>query len=401
MTRRGRHVAFLVVYSALLLSIGITREWRLVHEDNGAMQTALALGHTRHGLAETKAHNWFFAKEGKDRLGYPHHPAGVPLLIAAGFTVTGSETRAVARGVMILFSIGSVVLMYSILARLFEDETIAFAGSLFFATIPMQSFFGRMVNFEPPVLFFILLMLLAWVSRSWSAMAAAIVAGVMADWTILFFCAAIVVTEGIVWFRGGPAGEVARAPRVPAGLIVAATAGATGLALAFAHIAIAFGSLQRFFDVLGKDVGAGHEPLRALNWVTLMFENYRHYFTSTGVITSMAVAAMVLMPNVRMKPEVRRFALVAGAAALVYLLASPNRARLHHYWQFFFLPYAATAFAVALAWVRARKATAVIALIVIEVALATGYKLYRRHTEPGEYAVTAIEHYERLYLAPK
>lgn len=392
MTRRGRHVAFLVVYSALLLSIGITREWRLVHEDNGAMQTALALSHTRHGLAETKAHNWFVAKDGKDRLGYPHHPAGVPLLIAAGFTVTGSETRAVARGVMILFSIGSAVLMYRILARLFDDETIAFAGALFFATIPMQSFFGRMVNFEPPVLFFILLMLLAWISRSWPAMAAAIIAGVMVDWTILFFCAAIVVMEGITWVRGRG---------LPAGLIVAAGAGAIGLALAFAHIAIAFGSLQRFFDVLGKDVGAGHEPLRPLNWLSLMFENYRHYFTSTGVITSIAVAVMLLLPKARMRPEVRRFALVAGAAALVYLLASPNRARLHHYWQFFFLPYAATAFAVAFAWLRARKATAVIALIVIEVAAATGYKLYRRHTEPGEYAVTAIEHYERLYLTPK
>lgn len=392
MTRRGRHVAFLVVYSALLLSIGITREWRLVHEDNGAMQTALALSHTRHGLAETKAHNWFVARDGKDRLGYPHHPAGVPLLIAAGFTVTGSETRAVARGVMILFSIGSAVLMYRILARLFDDETIAFAGALFFATIPMQSFFGRMVNFEPPVLFFILLMLLAWISRSWPAMAAAIIAGVMVDWTILFFCAAIVVMEGITWVRGRG---------VPAGLIVAAGAGAIGLALAFAHIAIAFGSLQRFFDVLGKDVGAGHEPLRPLNWLSLMFENYRHYFTSTGVITSIAVAVMLLLPKARMRPEVRRFALVAGAAALVYLLASPNRARLHHYWQFFFLPYAATAFAVAFAWLRARKATAVIALIVIEVAAATGYKLYRRHTEPGEYAVTAIEHYERLYLTPK
>lgn len=392
MTRRGRHVAFLVVYSALLLSIGITREWRLVHEDNGAMQTALALSHTRHGLAETKAHNWFVARDGKDRLGYPHHPAGVPLLIAAGFTVTGSETRAVARGVMILFSIGSAVLMYRILARLFDDETIAFAGALFFATIPMQSFFGRMVNFEPPVLFFILLMLLAWISRSWPAMAAAIIAGVMVDWTILFFCAAIVVMEGITWVRGRG---------LPAGLIVAAGAGAIGLALAFAHIAIAFGSLQRFFDVLGKDVGAGHEPLRPLNWLSLMFENYRHYFTSTGVITSIAVAVMLLLPKARMRPEVRRFALVAGAAALVYLLASPNRARLHHYWQFFFLPYAATAFAVAFAWLRARKATAVIALIVIEVAAATGYKLYRRHTEPGEYAVTAIEHYERLYLTPK
>src|SRR5688500_16404260 len=112
MTVRGRHLAVLTVWSALLLSIGISREWRLVHEDNGAMQVALALSHTRQGLAETRAHNWFFSKDGADRLGYPHHPAGVPLLIAGGFTVTGSETRAVARGVIIVFSIANVLLMY-------------------------------------------------------------------------------------------------------------------------------------------------------------------------------------------------------------------------------------------------------------------------------------------------
>lgn len=392
MTRRSRHLLVLIVYSALLLSIGITREWRLVHEDNGAMQVALALSHTRQGLAETKAHNWFVTKDGKGWLGYPHHPAGVPLLIAGGFTVTGSESRAVARAVMIVFSLGSVALMYVILRRLFDDETMAFAGALFFATVPMQSFFGRMVNFEPPVLFFILLMFTAWLWRSWPAMAAAIVAGVLIDWTILFFCAAIILAESV---------ELARKRTTPHLMIAAASAAAAGLALAFAHIAIAFGSLQRFFDVLGKDVGVGHEPLRLLNWLSLMFENYRHYFTSTGLVTTVVVSVMVLLPRTRMRPEVRRFALVAGGAALAYLLASPNRARLHHYWQFFFLPYAATAFAVALARLRARKANAVIVLILFEVLAATGYKLYRRHTEPGEYAATAIEHYEKLYLTPR
>lgn len=391
MNRRRRDVIVLVLYSSLLLSIGISREWRLVHEDNGAMQVSLALSHSRQGLAATRAHNWFVSKDGKDWLGYPHHPAGVPLLIAGGFAVTGSETRAVARGVMILFSIGSVLLMHCILRRLFENETIAFAGALFFATIPMQSFFGRMVNFEPPVLFFILAMLAAWLSRSIRPMAAAIVAGLMVDWTLLFFCGAIIIAETVQWMRGRT---------TPHLMLAAGMAAATGLVIAFTHIAIAFGSLQRFFDVLGKDVGAGHEPLRPLNWVALMFENYRHYFTSTGVVTTLAVAVIVLLPRSNVRPEVRRFLLVAGGAALAYLLASPNRARLHHYWQFFFLPYAATSFALALEWLRSRKATAVIALIVLEVAAATGYKLYRRHTEPGEYAVTAIEHYERLYLTP-
>ena len=388
MTVRGRHLAVLTIWSALLLSIGITKEWRLVHEDNGAMQVALALSHTRQGLAETKAHNWFISKDGvSERLGYPHHPAGVPLLVAGAFTVTGSETRAVARGVMILFSIANALLMYWILRLLFGDDTIAFAGALFFATIPMQSFFGRMVNFEPPVLTFTLLLLAGYLRRSLPLVAGSLIVGVMVDWTILFFCAAIVVVEAVRWLRKETS------PRL---MLVAAGAAALGLALAFAHIALAFGSLQRFFEVLGKDVGAGHEPFRFVNFVSLMFENYRHYFTSTGVITSIAV----LFRSRRLEPELRRFLLIAGGAALVYLLASPNRARLHHYWQFFFLPYAAVAFAWAFEWVRARRLRVLLVLMVIEVAGATGYKLYRRHTEPGEYAVVAIEHYERLYHAP-
>ena len=44
-------LAALLLYAFLLLSIGLTADWRLRHEDNGAMFTTLALSHVRLGLA--------------------------------------------------------------------------------------------------------------------------------------------------------------------------------------------------------------------------------------------------------------------------------------------------------------------------------------------------------------
>ena len=76
-------VAALLVYACLLLSIGLTADWRLRHEDNGAMHTTLALSHQRLGLRETRAHDVFVDRFTGDRIVYGHHPPGPPLALAA------------------------------------------------------------------------------------------------------------------------------------------------------------------------------------------------------------------------------------------------------------------------------------------------------------------------------
>ena len=50
----------LAVYAFGTLSIGLTSDWQLRHEDNGAMHTTFALSHLRLGLAATRAHDVFF-----------------------------------------------------------------------------------------------------------------------------------------------------------------------------------------------------------------------------------------------------------------------------------------------------------------------------------------------------
>jgi hypothetical protein len=42
------------LYAAAVLTIGLRADWRLRHEDNGAMHTTFALSHLRLGLERTR-----------------------------------------------------------------------------------------------------------------------------------------------------------------------------------------------------------------------------------------------------------------------------------------------------------------------------------------------------------
>ena len=48
------------LYAFGILAIGLRADWRLRHEDNGAMHTTLALSHLRLGLERTRAHDVSF-----------------------------------------------------------------------------------------------------------------------------------------------------------------------------------------------------------------------------------------------------------------------------------------------------------------------------------------------------
>ena len=82
MPRRLILRAALVLYAFGILSIGLTRDWRLRHEDNGAMHTTLALSHLRLGIAATRAHDMFFNPHSGEASPYGHHPPATALLVA-------------------------------------------------------------------------------------------------------------------------------------------------------------------------------------------------------------------------------------------------------------------------------------------------------------------------------
>lgn len=72
------------VCALALLSIGIGRDWRLVHEDNGALHTTFARGHLDLGLARTRGQDVFSRPATDQRSFYGHHPSGTSVVLATG-----------------------------------------------------------------------------------------------------------------------------------------------------------------------------------------------------------------------------------------------------------------------------------------------------------------------------
>src|SRR6266487_2198730 len=78
---------------------------------------------------------------------YTHHPPLLSLMLAGMFAVLG-EKEWVARLLPITFSLVGVVLLWAIIKDCAGSRAATF-GALLFAVMPMELVYGRMVNFEP------------------------------------------------------------------------------------------------------------------------------------------------------------------------------------------------------------------------------------------------------------
>jgi hypothetical protein len=78
---------------------------------------------------------------------YTHHPPLLSLMLAGMFAVLG-EKEWVARLLPITFSLVGVVLLWALMKDCAGRRAATF-GALLFAAMPMELYYGRMVNFEP------------------------------------------------------------------------------------------------------------------------------------------------------------------------------------------------------------------------------------------------------------
>ena len=411
--RRGWRlgVAAAALCSLGLLSIGIRGDWRLMHEDCGAIYTTLALSHLKLGLSVTRAHDLFYEPATGHSVVYGHHPPVVALLVASAFSLTGSQAPWAARSVSILFHLGSLLLLASLLQR-HLSRGYALFGLFLFAILPMSAYFGRQVGYEPICLFAVLLelegfsrLLESGFRRGLGLLLGGLVFGALVDWPAFFFAGSIAAVAALRAFRGD-------AGAARAALATAATAAAM-FAFDVAHLAWAnHGSLDRFLEVL-----PGHAASPGLGWRFLggQLENYRRYLTLAGLDASILTAAALALPATalsgRFFPPPRggplRSLLAAQAAApAVYVLVAPLWAARHAFWQFYFLPFTVFSLVLALRFLRETsgrwRVPARIAAVAfgLELVATTGYTLYRRHTEPGRYAVAETAWLRSRFLVP-
>lgn len=414
MNRRTRRLltAAVVCVAASLLCIRLTGDWRFLHDDNGAMQTTLALSHLEAGLEVTRGQDVFIHRPSGEAVLYGHHPPGVALLLAGAFSVAGSAEPVVARSVVVLFHLGSLLCMSYLLGWLFPARA-AILGTLAFAILPMSAYFGRMVNYEAPCLFGVLLQLLGFVKYSasgrkrWLALlAGGIVLAGLVDWPAFFFAAAIGLAGAWNAHRGNARGRDV--------FVVSAGVSVVTLALVLGHLWWAGrGSLATLSNVAGSSAQGGTPLTGALAFLAGQLESYRRYFSHTGLLASLfagglAVAARSPLSRTLLGGESgmpRRTLLgVTGAAAGAYVLAAPSWASIHPYWKFYFLPFVAVSIALlfeALSALPRRAAAITGALLLAEMIGTSAYVLRIRHTREGAYAIEATARFRADYLRPQ
>jgi hypothetical protein len=151
-----------------------------------AFQEIIAKNHLVFGFNQTHFLSVISVVDGQN-IYHLSHPPLLQILIASSYFFFGIHEWS-ARLIPILFSLGTIFLIFMIAERVWNPRTALFAA-FFAAFMPMSAYFGRIVNFEPPVLFFILLFTYAYLV--WSETGAspwffvtvsALILGGLTDW---------------------------------------------------------------------------------------------------------------------------------------------------------------------------------------------------------------------------
>jgi len=151
-----------------------------------AFQEIIAKNHFIYGFAQTHFVSVISVINGQN-IYHLSHPPLLQIVIAISYFFFGIHEWS-ARIIPILFSLGTIILIFAIADRTWDRRAALFSAFIT-SFIPMSAYFGRIVNFEPAVLFFILLF--AWAYLIWDETSsnnylfiavAAVVLGGMTDW---------------------------------------------------------------------------------------------------------------------------------------------------------------------------------------------------------------------------
>ncbi len=397
-----------LVIAALILSIGISRDYRLKHEDNNALHAAFGRAHVEAGFGVTKGHDAYVNRQNGRVHFYAHHPPGCGLVLAGAIVVTGSSSQPVVRGIAISATLTSLVLLWWIVRR--EAGPLpALVSALAFAVLPQAAFYGRMVNHEVLALPFIVLLVDRYFAfargggaRAMIGLAFAATAGALFSWAI-FFALAVCALHAAISVRRLKAYPAARSA-----LACVLSLGAVLFAFDLAHIAwVKGGNLSDLAAIFSSRVGAG-QSYGPFEWAHKMFGFSRRLATASGTIALVWLAVRTvraLLGKARLLP-VEEIAAVFLGSGLGYLVVFNWGAWQHHYWQFPLLPAVVIALGLAVAIIgeNAREGgrrlayRALLGLIILEVITASTAALFKRHTTPEDRVIQAVERLQSRFL---
>jgi hypothetical protein len=182
-------LAAVLALAAVPLCYQVTEPFIGHHDYNSAWMSSAARNYLRYGYMATRLavteNNDFVPLEWLQY--YTNHPPLVPLFVSFSFRLFGEHEWA-ARLVPISFSLGSTVLVYLLGAAL-GGRRLGVLSAFVYTLLPMNAYFGRMVNHEAPTNFFALATALAYLrwhrarcTGPFLLALAALVVGALCDW---------------------------------------------------------------------------------------------------------------------------------------------------------------------------------------------------------------------------
>lgn len=331
--------AILVIIAARLLLIQIDRPWIGLHDFNGAYWSNVARNWIRYGIIDTK-----FAQiinygplQPQNYEIYAHHPPLLPLLLVVAFRLFG-ESEAVARYVPLAFSLGTVVFIF-MLGRYFWGFFGGLVSAAMLIAVPHFLYFGKMVDHEALVFFFI--MGAAYFYSRWRdsqershlvLMSCMLIGGALSDWPAYYFMAGLFVLDIVLERRLRTAMLI-----IP---IIILTSGAL-FAINIILLKGFSGSLADLIDIIKLRTGNVSGPRGSgFTWSGLalrQFYRMKNEFTwSLSAASALATAVLVWIRSSKSKTYLG-LVIVFWFTALFHILMFPHGAWNHNYWNFYLL----------------------------------------------------------------
>ena len=391
----------------VLLTIGITRDYQLKHEDNNALHATFARSHLHLGLKATRAQNYFYNPRSGSGSFYSNHPPGPGLVLAVVYGITGHDGPTITRAVAIGFHVLGTWLFYGLLRRVLRQRWELLVAMVLYVVLPESAFFGRMMNHEVLVLpATILLVRGYWESAhgTWSqrrSMAAIVIGALCAaisGWAGFFAIGACALHAG--WEV-----LVRRNPRATPSFVVLLVAGPVLFALAIAHLLWILGGDLTYLRGLLASRSGGEAGI--VRWLGRIIELHWRYFglTSAVGVVALAYRAARRRSGDPLDPaqEVGLIFLLAGAG---YVAVFKFTATIHDYWQFLLLPSSALGIVLLMRsligataqqgrrWLRRTLVT----VAVLDIVVVTTVTLVQRHVKREGYCLEVVEQLRRNSL---
>jgi len=392
----------------VLLTIGITRDYQLKHEDNNALHATFARSHLQLGLGTTRGQNYFYNPTSHEGTFYPNHPPGPGLILAVFYGLTGHDGPVVTRAVAIGFHVLGTWLFYGLARRVLKQRWEVILALLLYVVLPESAFFGRMLNHEILVLPAAILLVRAywesvagdWPRSRWmTAMGLAAAWAACSGWAGFFAIGACALHSAWEAF-------VRRNPRATPPFILLTAAGGMLFAGTIAHLlSVRGGDVAHLRTLMASRMGTG-EGGRHLAWLGRIIELHWRYF---GLASAAGLAAMVYRAF-RWKAAPRDPAQEVGLIFLLagggYVAAFLFNATKHDYWQFLLLPASALGVALLVRGVRAATSLparrslrrVLLGLVIFDIALATAVTLVQRHVKKEGYCIRIVQELRRDVL---